>query len=181
MNNKYTLKSLCEQYDKIEIPIIQRDYAQGRENETKVRSKFVEFITNSFSTHKAEELDFVYGNLNSDGEFIPLDGQQRLTTLFLLHYYLSIHDNQFANFKSVFATQENHSRFLYQTRLSSTDFCNALINNPISLPTDNTEKISENILHKYPWFSDSWKYIQEDCNSLCRHSNLGILLNSLSE
>ena len=103
-------------------------------------------------------MDFVYGNLNSDKEFIPLDGQQRLTTLFLLHYYLSIHDNKFADFKSVFATKDNHSRFLYQTRLSSTDFCNALINNPIDIPVGDSEKISENILHKYPWFSDSWKY-----------------------
>ncbi len=30
-------------------------------------------------------------------------------------------------------------------------------------------------------FSDSWEYIQKGCNSLCRHSNLGILLNSLSD
>ena len=33
MSSKHTLMSLCQQYDKIEIPIIQRDYAQGRKNE----------------------------------------------------------------------------------------------------------------------------------------------------
>ena len=144
----------------IVIPIIQRDYAQGRDEELEVRSNFLQNLKSYIEDERKEshDLDFVYGNLNSDGEFIPLDGQQRLTTLFLLHYYLSIHDNQFADFISVFATQENHSRFIYQTRSSSTDFCNALLNNPISLPTDNSEKISENILHKYPWFSDSWKY-----------------------
>ena len=30
MSTKYTLISLCELYNKIEIPKIQRDYAQGR-------------------------------------------------------------------------------------------------------------------------------------------------------
>ena len=29
MSSKHTLMSLCQKYDKIEIPIIQRDYAQG--------------------------------------------------------------------------------------------------------------------------------------------------------
>ena len=144
----------------IVIPIIQRDYAQGRNEEYEVRTNFLQNLRLYIEDKQKEshDLDFVYGNLNSDKEFIPLDGQQRLTTLFLLHYYLSIHDNKFADFKSVFATKDNHSRFLYQTRLSSTDFCNALINNPIDIPVGDSEKISENILHKYPWFSDSWKY-----------------------
>ncbi len=144
----------------IVIPIIQRDYAQGRDEEWEIRTNFLQNLRLYIEDEQKEshDLDFVYGNLNSDKEFIPLDGQQRLTTLFLLHYYLSIHDNKFADFKSVFATKDNHSRFLYQTRLSSTDFCNALINNPIDIPVGDSEKISENILHKYPWFSDSWKY-----------------------
>ena len=144
----------------IVIPIIQRDYAQGRDEEFEIRTNFLQNLRLYIEDEQKEshDLDFVYGNLNSDKEFIPLDGQQRLTTLFLLHYYLSIHDNKFDDFKSVFATKDNHSRFLYQTRLSSTDFCNALINNPINLPTDSTEKISQNILNRYPWFSDSWKY-----------------------
>lgn len=150
-------KSLAVQA--IVIPIIQRDYAQGRYEEDEVRMNFLTSLKSYLTDDQKEshDLDFVYGNRNADNEFIPLDGQQRLTTLFLLHYYLSIHDNQYADFCSVFVTDDNHSRFLYQTRLSSTDFCNALINNPIVIPSDLT-LISKNIQQKYPWFSDSWKY-----------------------
>lgn len=150
-------KSLAVQA--IVIPIIQRDYAQGRYEEDEVRMNFLTSLKSYLTDDLKEshDLDFVYGNLNADNEFIPLDGQQRLTTLFLLHYYLSIHDNQYADFCSVFVTDDNHSRFLYQTRLSSTDFCNALINNPIVIPSDLT-LISKNIQQQYPWFSDSWKY-----------------------
>ena len=120
----------------IVIPIIQRDYAQGRYEEDEVRTNFLTSLKSYLTDGQRDshDLDFVYGNLNADNEFIPLDGQQRLTTLFLLHYYLSIHDNQYADFRSVFVTLDNQSRFLYQTRLSSTDFCNALINNPIVIP-----------------------------------------------
>ena len=32
-------------------------------------------------------LDFVYGDIDANGVMTPLDGQQRLTTLFLLHWY----------------------------------------------------------------------------------------------
>ena len=150
-------KSLAVQA--IVIPIIQRDYAQGRYEEDEVRMNFLTSLKSYLTDDQKEshDLDFVYGNLNADNEFIPLDGQQRLTTLFLLHYYLSIHDNQYADFYSVFVTDDNHFRFLYQTRISSTDFCNALINNPIVIPSDLT-LISKNIQQKYPWFSDSWKY-----------------------
>lgn len=143
----------------IVIPIIQRDYAQGREEENEVRTNFLENLKSYITDNKKEshDLDFVYGNLNTDKEFIPLDGQQRLTTLFLLHYYLSINDGRFSEFQSVFLNADKHSRFQYQTRLSSTDFCNALVNNPIDIPS-NQGIISANIQNLYPWFSDSWIY-----------------------
>jgi uncharacterized protein with ParB-like and HNH nuclease domain len=80
---------------KIIIPQIQRDYAQGREdksNEYKIKSygfilKLIEVLT---TDNPALNLDFVYGYTKSIGKeqlaFFPLDGQQRLTTLWLLHY-----------------------------------------------------------------------------------------------
>ena len=88
MSNKYTLMSLCKKYDKIEIPIIQRDYAQGRKKEGKVRSSFVKFLIKAFVTQTPVELDFIYVYLrdveyNSVQSYIPVDGQQRITTLWL--------------------------------------------------------------------------------------------------
>lgn len=38
-------------------------------------------------TEKPIILDFVYGDIDDYGILTPLDGQQRLTTLFLLHWY----------------------------------------------------------------------------------------------
>ena len=73
----------------IEIPLIQRDYAQGRSDPRTPTS--VRVSSKSCMTRSPGEpvgLDFVYGNIE-DGTFRPLDGQQRLTTLFLLHWYLA--------------------------------------------------------------------------------------------
>ncbi len=86
----YTFWQLANQY-KIEIPIVQRDYVQGR-NEAKhkeVRDKFIDDLFNCLTrNNKPIDLDFIYGKVHDDA-FIPIDGQQRLTTLFLLHWYIA--------------------------------------------------------------------------------------------
>ena len=76
------------QLKKIIIPIIQRDYAQGRKGSdvTRVRERFLESLYKAV-TEKTITLDFVYGDIDENGNMTPLDGQQRLTTLFLLHWY----------------------------------------------------------------------------------------------
>ena len=97
-SKRLSLNGLFEEYHIIRIPIIQRDYAQGRVQETQVRKSFLDQLKSVLSDTSAHlDLDFVYGDeLSNDGHegkcFIPLDGQQRLTTLFLLHYYLSRRD-----------------------------------------------------------------------------------------
>lgn len=80
--------------DRIVIPKIQRDYAQGRPSAKKIRERFLSSIYGAIDKESSTpiELDFVYGELarvNGDILFMPLDGQQRLTTLFLLHWYLA--------------------------------------------------------------------------------------------
>ena len=99
MNNKYTFWELCNTYNKIEVPIIQRDYAQGRNTVEvqKLRNRFVnDYLIESILNNEKIELDFVYGSILFEAKgddkqkiFIPLDGQQRLTTLFLLNLVLS--------------------------------------------------------------------------------------------
>lgn len=73
---------------KITIPMIQRDYAQGRLDPeiNRVRSRFLDSLYNAI-VNEPITLDFVYGDINAEGVMTPLDGQQRLTTLFLLHWY----------------------------------------------------------------------------------------------
>lgn len=72
----------------IRIPIIQRDYAQGRSDTrvSRVRNTFLQALHEAVVGQKTLLLDFIYGE-DKDDSFVPFDGQQRLTTLFLLHWY----------------------------------------------------------------------------------------------
>ena len=83
-----TFFQLFAEIPQVEIPIIQRDYAQGRESTVEVRKQFLRAIRDALSRQQPLDLDFVYGSFEgtqSDQKFSLLDGQQRLTTLFLLH------------------------------------------------------------------------------------------------
>ena len=89
MNDIFSFYQLISKYQ-IEIPIIQRDYAQGRDN-TKaadVRKSLVEKMKIAVEDEdKSLFFDFVYGRIDGN-KFIPFDGQQRLTSLFLFHKYV---------------------------------------------------------------------------------------------
>lgn len=91
---RYTLLSLLAEGQKIVIPMLQRDYAQGREGEKARRNKFLEALKRYLADGKKHELDFVYGSKHGN-EITLFDGQQRLTTLFLLHWFLAtVSDNE---------------------------------------------------------------------------------------
>jgi len=123
--NSSSFWELLTEMTKIQIPIIQRDFAQGRENEktNKIRSLFLESIIEAVESEKGSlELDFVYGNVEKD-VFQPLDGQQRLTTLFLLHWYIALKTGELPN------TKKHFIKFTYETRISSREFCNELVDN----------------------------------------------------
>ena len=105
---------------RIEIPIIQRDYAQGREEHKTVRVNFLLAIKNAISNSQELNLDFIYGNVVNEklSIFQPLDGQQRLTTLYLLHWYA--YKKELDENKKI---SEILSHFTYETRMSSRGFC----------------------------------------------------------
>lgn len=140
---------------RIEIPIIQRDYAQGREEHKTVRVNFLMAIKNAILNSQELNLDFIYGNVvNENNEklsiFQPLDGQQRLTTLYLLHWY--------AYKKELDENKEINgilSHFTYETRISSREFCRELVMQPIYFG-DGDESIRE-IIEDSNWFFLSWK------------------------
>ena len=148
MNNDiYSFYELVETY-KVKIPIIQRDYAQGRTRNLAICRNFLKAIKESIVNDKTINLDFIYGNVDRD-IFLPLDGQQRLTTLFLLHWYSFVRETDMES-----PIRECLKKFTYETRLSSRRFCDSLLNNPISL--DDSVLISEQILDS-KWFFISWK------------------------
>ncbi len=145
-SEKLTFRELISKH-KIEIPIIQRDYAQGREEKEELRKSFLNALLEVVSDKKLE-LDFVYGSVK-DSVLQPLDGQQRLTTLFLLHWYVAIKENKLDDELKGILT-----KFTYETRTSSREFCIDLINKGVVY---NEEKnISEQIIDS-PWFFLSWK------------------------
>lgn len=131
---------------KIVVPIIQRDYAQGRRSSdiVRVRERFLDALHDAIEGDEIT-LDFVYGDISSSGVMTPLDGQQRLTTLFLLHWYAAkkegIEDKEYSFLNG----------FSYETRYSARDFCSFLIKHN---PTFTT-KLSEEIIDQ-AWFPLDW-------------------------
>ena len=127
----------------IRIPRIQRDYAQGREGKkvTEIRKEFLHDLHEAVAKRQACSLNFIYGKLYSpkrihgeekySAELLPLDGQQRLTTLFLLHWYASrIADADPAQTAVL-------NGFSYYTRFTSEDFCNFLKDIKTLRPDEN--------------------------------------------
>lgn len=158
LGQQHTLWEILDSYDKIEIPIIQRDYAQGRESAKKVRDGILNHILGAADGGNPVELDFIYGIENTDdnGEtkskvFIPIDGQQRLTTLWLIHWYLAHKSGLLDSPENGIARKLR--KFCYETRPSSNDFLNRLCDNPVAKDTD----IHKAITDEAPWFDEAWK------------------------
>jgi len=134
---------LINEYE-ITIPLIQRDYAQGRDKEKAKANNFLNAILEG--TEVGLNLDFVYGKANiEEKDFIPLDGQQRLTTLLLIHWYVSLEDEYVPNLM----------KFSYEVRSSTKDFIKILTNEN-TWKTFSKFNIKESI-ENASWFFLSWK------------------------
>ncbi|MDP3212029.1 DUF262 domain-containing protein [Methylotenera sp.] len=135
--------------ERIEIPLIQRDYAQGRksENVDRIRANFLDALFASvMSDGKAISLDFVYGDVKN-GTFNPLDGQQRLTTLFLLHWYLAWR-------AGVQTINQPWTNFTYATRPGARLFCESLAKYQ---PPSGEDGISSWLANQ-PWYLYTWQH-----------------------
>ena len=150
--NIYTFWELLNEHPVV-IPQIQRDYAYGRDDEkaksvcNNLLSSFQEVLTPD-SLEEAKmvplTLDFVYGSIRGEVDLNPLDGQQRLTTLFLLHLYAAVKENRTEEKKKL-------KKFYYETRQSANNFCHNLID-VFMLKADSSKPLSCQIM-------DSPKYL----------------------
>ncbi len=162
INQPITFRQLLGRCSRIEVPLIQRDYAQGRDTEKEVREHFLKALHAALEREIGDSapplnLDFVYGSMENgpSGSFFPLDGQQRLTTLFLLHWYLAWRDGQHADFESML-WDGRHSRFTYGVRPSSTEFFDELVRYaPDSVPDDLPAL--RPLVEDQPWFFSHWR------------------------
>ncbi len=137
--------------EKITIPIIQRAYTQGgRDGDSKIEIKGQKFLNRLIEALKGKPilLDFVYGSY-AKNKIFPLDGQQRLSTLFLLHWYIAQKEEDKLNI----SVKGILKKFSYETRQSSRYFCEHLCDYKIDI--DRADKLSETIKNK-KWFMLSW-------------------------
>ncbi len=177
---EYTFSKMLEQYDKILVPMIQRDYAQGRTDKkaTDVRNNLLNDI---FSGKDVVHFDLVFGSKEKriiDGKemncFIPVDGQQRLTTLFLLFLY---------GLKAGKTNIElDLSKFSYDTRRAASDFCKSITSEEWTVQKD--KKVSD-VIKDSSWFMNYWEKdptvegmlnmldaIHEKCKEITDYPNL---------
>ena len=135
------------QENTIEIPIIQRDYAQGRIGKEQLRTSFLKELKEALDKKQLLKLDFVYGSVEN-GHLQPLDGQQRLTTLWLLHWYIALKAEKLKEASNIL------KNFSYETRISSREFCKKLCE------ADFTQFVEESIVDfitQQTWFYSFWK------------------------
>ena len=123
------------------IPRLQRDYVQGSRKST-VISPFLDSLI-----EKECDLNYIYG-YEEDGCFVPVDGQQRLTTLWLLYLYL---------YAKCHNTKEFRVQMKFASREYAEDFCERIHEHLEEL----LSKISSNqsldeIIIDQNWFIRSW-------------------------
>lgn len=158
---QHSFATLFSCVDAVEIPIIQRDYAQGRKQSTDVLDGFLSSLRDALSSddERGLDLDFIYGTFEDGaGRVLSLlDGQQRLTTLFLLHWYVAMCEGQLEDFRARW-TKDGRSRFTYATRPSSAEFIDALATALVAPPADGKpwdDKLSARLVDSN-WYFLSW-------------------------
>lgn len=142
---------------KIIIPIIQRDYAQGRNNPKaiSVRTRLIdEWIDILQDPNLRMDFNYIYGNETGD-VFYPVDGQQRLTSLYLLHWYLAMATDNI--------DEIDEWQFDYKTRNSASEFFAFLRDAEKSkalfeiLHSDDQENMKQADIRNESWFKTKWE------------------------
>jgi hypothetical protein len=133
--------------ERIEIPLIQRDFAQGRTDDpvTRIRENFLGVLHQAAAGGERAGLDFVYGEV-TDATLRPLDGQQRLTTLFLLHWYVASRTGHLD-------AADGWTRFTYATRPGARRFCERLVQH--ALPAGSRPS---GWIRDQPWYLYVWRH-----------------------
>ncbi len=135
-----------DNFTQLLIPTIQRGYAQGRSDEQQVRDGILKEMFDGMAKEQTVEFSFIYGSRHGES-FELLDGQQRLTTLFLLHLYIYVREQQSVPTWFV-------NRFSYATRKTSHDFIQKLT----ELQTIATETKSPSaLITSKLWYTQAYR------------------------
>lgn len=135
----------------IYIPRIQRNYVQGLEYNRDIRERFIKDIFSSLD-NKGINLDIIYG-IKKNNLFIPIDGQQRLTTLFLLYWYIILFELTGKKREQEF----NKIKITYETRESSKEFFDLLCDyDKVKEINKGNMSISNKIINLNKYFYSKW-------------------------
>lgn len=142
-DNKVIIKT--SNISQIKIPMIQRDYVQSLDD--KKFKKFLNVLVDALNNGTELSLDFIYGNINKDGVFEPIDGQQRLTTLALLTFYLYCRQSENI-------LQNPFEYITYATRQSANNFCQLLRGDKWKNKFNDTDNPSNIIKNDIKYFKE---------------------------
>lgn len=138
------------------IPALQRDYVQASDDNLSegIISNLVHDMYEATCGKKVVDLNYIYG-YSKNGCFIPIDGQQRLTTLWLFHLYL----------RELCHRSDDFPLLEYMTREYAKDFfCELQHPGRLFSAIENAHKrehscsLREEIEEHCAWFIPSWKY-----------------------
>jgi len=113
------------------IPAIQREYVQGYDDEkiNIVRKDFIKNIFDAIIENKVLDIGIIYGYIqNEENEskpvFFPVDGQQRITTMYIIYWCLSIIKEEASDDIDIFGGKT----LQYEARNSTARFFKELVN-----------------------------------------------------
>jgi len=142
----FSFTQLIDKY-KINIPLIQRDYVQGVDDQdiNQKRKEFLDYLCSDNIPNKT--LDFIYGYTDENGFFVPIDGQQRLTTLFLMAIYDTLYNRN----------SYNLTNFTYELRDATREFVEKLVDFANNAQNIKSDKEPSSIIKNQHWFLDLWE------------------------
>ena len=134
-----------------DIPIIQRDYVQGSDAKAEKRDEFLRMILDGLMESTVAggmSLDFIYGTAyvySGHKAFIPIDGQQRLTTLALIGWLLAQKSEP---------EKYRMPELRYRTRHTTEQFCRCLSH--YRLPENMCGSLRQHLMTEPIWMAERW-------------------------
>jgi hypothetical protein len=134
------------------IPALQRDYVQG--GRTDVINPFIDELLSALKGAKKLDLNYIYGSYEGleKNDFVPIDGQQRLITLWLIYLYLY---------------KKQGKDFQVKLRFNSREFANAFSEKLLDKLQNfmNSTELKNDIIDA-SWFVSGWQHDVTVCNML---------------
>lgn len=136
------------------IPALQRDYVQGGHGE--VINPFLDVLCSALKGEKTVDLNYIYGS-DENNAFVPIDGQQRLITLWILHLYLYTQQEEDFPVKLQFNSREFADNFSEKLKTE--------LNAILKIQNTENKEISDKIKDAQ-WFVSGWLKDKTVCNML---------------